>query len=637
MKTALKITYALPMLFIGIIIIGAFADRKDIWVIGLVLLVLDIIIGICIQLFSDNEKPNSNRNDWPFLENNNTQNKKDDTKSIKGETKIDEDEIFIEDSFKITEEELQQLVDIFNEGITEVDEIIDRMNWNKEKGKGFIDFIFTMGDYIDYGDKMESGDVKLIIEAIAEDEDKPLKLKEDKIQDLIDNISLDMNDKNLDPKYYYGICESIIDFIPKVAPKNKDYYSFDEIDLMIAKCFCCLISKPDDLCDYVQDTFKTSANLSYKKRNEFNLKEIIETIKSIFTVNESVWCGEEDDESDEDLELEEELELDEELDDIKTQNDEKPLINMFGQEINEKTFAEMQLMFPGFGDEGMMPKPENEFNCILNKVLPNYNKKVHNIIDCNDKYLFDSFNSDGKTLHDIRLVIISFIFGCYNCKKDLNFAERMSLVLLNVSSSYMPKGNHNILNDAYLNWLAEMAIPYILLGTVYSYKKQFIKASYYFMLGLKTDAVTINMPYCDFIRYILNKLDNINTKESKYFGCGFDKEDPMGSITGNVLNARNSESIISEMEGINGEVVMVKFGKINLFGHLIRKESTSNSKKQMIDIYETYIIDKEFNLYKVNLFVNGYFTNGLSEAIKIANGFKLKDNCHKVLYYTIVK
>ncbi|HPM40399.1 MAG TPA: hypothetical protein PK371_05845, partial [Bacteroidales bacterium] len=327
----------------------------------------------------------------------------------------------------------------------------------------------------------------------------------------------------------------------------------------------------------------------------------------------------------------------EELDDIKTQNDEKPLINMFGQEINEKTFAEMQLMFPGFGDEGMMPKPENEFNCILNKVLPNYNKKVHNIIDCDDKYLFDSFNSDGKTLHDIRLVIISFIFGCYNCKKDLNFAERMSLVLLNVSSSYMPKGNHNILNDAYLNWLAEMAIPYILLGTVYSYKKQFIKASYYFMLGLKTDAVTINMPYCDFIRYILNKLDNINTKESKYFGCGFDKEDPMGSITGNVLNARNSESIISEMEGINGEVVMVKFGKINLFGHLIRKGSTSNSKKQMIDIYETYIIDKEFNLYKVNLFVNGYFTNGLSEAIKIANGFKLKDNCHKVLYYTIVK
>lgn len=213
----------------------------------------------------------------------------------------------------------------------------------------------------------------------------------------------------------------------------------------------------------------------------------------------------------------------------------------------------------------------------------------------------------------------------------------MTLVLLKVCISYMPNGEHNLLNNSYLNWLVEMAIPYILLGTIYAYKKQFVKASYYFILGLKTDAVKLNMPYCDFISYILGKLDSIDSNESKYLGCGFNNEDPMGSAFGNRLNARNSEVIISEMEGINGEVVVAKFGNSNFYGHLVRKGSISNSKSQMLDMYETYIIDKEFNLYKVILYVNGYFTNGLSETIKIAKGFKLKDNCYKILYYTIIE
>ena len=39
--------------------------------------------------------------------------------------------------------------------------------------------------------------------------------------------------------------------------------------------------------------------------------------------------------------------------------------------------------------------------------------------------------------------------------------------------------------------------------------KEYIKAAYYFMLGLKTNAVNLNMPYCDFINYILGKLKGL--------------------------------------------------------------------------------------------------------------------------------
>lgn len=81
-------------------------------------------------------------------------------------------------------------------------------------------------------------------------------------------------------------------------------------------------------------------------------------------------------------------------------------------------------MFPGFGDNGIRPIPEKEFDIALKKVLPNFAKKLHNTNDCDDDYLEKCIDSDGKTIYDIRLVIIAFIFGCYNCQKEFRLLRK---------------------------------------------------------------------------------------------------------------------------------------------------------------------------------------------------------------------
>lgn len=308
---------------------------------------------------------------------------------------------------------------------------------------------------------------------------------------------------------------------------------------------------------------------------------------------------------------------------------------MFNFKMDEEFFAGMQRILPGFGDESFVLLPQEKFESILQNVLPNFNSKINNIEDFCDTTLFACFDNKKIKLEDIKLVILSFIFGSYGCTINLDFAERMSAVLLNVANSYSPK-KYSIIDKEYTYWLSQMGIVFILLGTVYSYKKEDIKAAYYFMRGLKTNAVSLNMPYCDFIYYILQKLNQKQKQEATYSGYGFDAENPMGSICGNILIAKKSLEIISEMEGLNGEVIVGQLGRSHTYGHLERLGSTRNSKGQMIDIYETYVINRDFNLYKVELFFNGYFSGGLTETIRIAKGFKLKDNSLKNLYYTVL-
>lgn len=308
---------------------------------------------------------------------------------------------------------------------------------------------------------------------------------------------------------------------------------------------------------------------------------------------------------------------------------------MFNFKMDEEFFADMQKSLPGFGDDGLMILPQEKFESILHDVLPNFNSRINNIEDFSDTALFACFENNDIKLDDINLVILSFIFGAYGCSVNLDFAERMSATLLNVANSYKPE-KYSIIDKEYTCWLTEISVPYILLGTVYAYKKEYVKAAYYFMLGLKTNAVSLNMPYCDFIYYILRKLNEMQKHEATYSGCGFDLENPMGSVGGNILIANKSVEIISEMEGSNGEVIVSQPGRSHTYGHLKRLGSTRNQCNQMIDIYETYVIDRDFNLYKVKLFFNGYFRGGLTEAIRIAKGFKLKDNSLKKLYFTIL-
>lgn len=276
---------------------------------------------------------------------------------------------------------------------------------------------------------------------------------------------------------------------------------------------------------------------------------------------------------------------------------------MFGIEINEETFAEMQSMWLKITS----PAPIEEFfDITLQKVLPGFDRKAHNTCDYNALELFGIFDRTGKTLKDINLVISAFIFGCFGCKIDYDFAEIMSIALLKVSESYRPQGDFDGTEEGYIIWQYEMAVPYILLGNVYSYKKEYIKAAYYYTLGLKTECIQLNAPQCDYINYIMQKLDKLPKEEAGYSGCGFEPNNPMGSVCGYNLIPREAREIIPEMEGVNGEVVIAKCGRARFYGHLDRLGHIMNKYGQLIDIYETYIIDRDFHLFKQNFYFNGY-------------------------------
>lgn len=68
MKTAKTITHILAPLFVGLIIGGAIAKNTAAWVSGLVLLIVDIIVGIILQYFNDRQVSNDNWNNLTFDE-----------------------------------------------------------------------------------------------------------------------------------------------------------------------------------------------------------------------------------------------------------------------------------------------------------------------------------------------------------------------------------------------------------------------------------------------------------------------------------------------------------------------------------------------------------------------------------------
>lgn len=308
---------------------------------------------------------------------------------------------------------------------------------------------------------------------------------------------------------------------------------------------------------------------------------------------------------------------------------------MFGIDMNEETFAEMQRTLPGFSGEVLNPKSKDEFHSILQKVLPGFDPQENNARSYTDEDLFRLLDSQDITLDEIKLVIFALTFGSYDCKIDLTFAERMCKELLSVTQTYKPTSQCNISSVDYNVWVNEMAICYTLLGTVYSYQKEYIKAAYYFIRALKTEMIRLNMPYCDFIDYILKKLDDMPKEQRIEAGCGFDKEDPMGPVEGMTLNAWRSKKLIADMEGLDEEVIVAKQGRTHFYGHLVRLGSTQNTRKQMIDIYETYLIDKNFKLYTIKFFLNGYFANEQLQLIKMASGFKLKEDSHHGVYYAV--
>lgn len=271
-------------------------------------------------------------------------------------------------------------------------------------------------------------------------------------------------------------------------------------------------------------------------------------------------------------------------------------LDAIGENMTKESFFETQAIFPGF--------------C----VDFSYNEEQYRQLLRREK--------DGAflTTDEKAKLIFPLIFGNFGVSPDLDEALSEIMRLFgNDQNAESPKRGSSE-EDLVLH---EFAVLNALIGTVYAYKEEPVVAAYHFMWALKTEMIELSLPWCDFIKCVLRELPPLVTEEYVGDGCGFSADDPMGSVGGTVLNARNALRLISDMVGMHKEIVVAKLGRTGMFGHCVRLGSTdSPATNNMIDIYETYVIERNYKIKKVKLYVNGYYPRSLSYTVKCPDGFR---------------
>ena len=234
--------------------------------------------------------------------------------------------------------------------------------------------------------------------------------------------------------------------------------------------------------------------------------------------------------------------------------------------------------------------------------------------------------------------IFAMIFGAFRYSVNLIRARSIALIKLGQIENCKPK-DASIDNPEFINWLGLFAQYNILLGTVYAYRHEYCLAAALLMNGLKTCAVNLFMPYCDFIKYILSKVEGMPAEIACYNGCGFSVDEPMGNVelNGGMLDVSAAEMIISALEGDKGEIILSHFGR-QKYGNLKRYGSTNSNKfRNCIDVYDVLAIDKKFNLKKIRFYFNGYFSSQNRNNIKLPKGFHLDPLSKAAQVYQIVE
>ena len=220
--------------------------------------------------------------------------------------------------------------------------------------------------------------------------------------------------------------------------------------------------------------------------------------------------------------------------------------------------------------------------------------------------------------------IFAMIFGGFGFSVDLKNAKLLATIKFSQVESQSPS-DKSLNNPAYISWLGKYAQYNILLGTVFAYLHNYNIAAYLLLNGLKTRAITLFMPYCDFIKHIISKVEEMSSEPAEYLGCGFSVNEPIGGIelNGGTLFPQVAEMLIPSLEGDNGEMVLSYRGS-QRYGTLKRLHSTrSENFSNIIDVYEVLLITRKFEIKKLRLYFNGYFTHENRHQIRVPNGFHI--------------
>ena len=275
----------------------------------------------------------------------------------------------------------------------------------------------------------------------------------------------------------------------------------------------------------------------------------------------------------------------------------KKYVSPYGMEMDEEIFAIMMERNPWF--------------TLTAERLP---------IPCKDE--------EEMSYLEYKRAIFAYIFGSFGFEKDLAKAELYcchGISELNKKKPAYPFAA----NEEWVGWLHNYGELNILLGTVYAYMRKTTRSVYYFMRALNTEALNLNMPYCDFIRYMISKLDDEPCSSADYTGRGFCAEEPMGFLPSKdaFLYAGAALEIIPGLAGLDGEVIVARKCNTSMpYGSMRRYSVADPHQPHMIDVYEVYVIDKQFNLKKASFHFNGYMPHSDRRSITLPDGFTVRQN-----------
>ncbi len=275
----------------------------------------------------------------------------------------------------------------------------------------------------------------------------------------------------------------------------------------------------------------------------------------------------------------------------------KKYVSPYGMEMDEEIFAIMMERNPWF--------------TLTAESLP---------IPCKDE--------EEMSYLEYKRAIFAYIFGSFGFEKDLAKAELYcchGISELNKKKPAYPFAA----NEEWVGWLHNYGELNILLGTVYAYMRKTTRSVYYFMKALNTEALNLNMPYCDFIRYMISKLDDEPCSSADYTGRGFCAEEPMGFLPSKdaFLYAGAALEIIPGLAGLDGEVIVARKCNTSMpYGSMRRYSVADPHQPHMIDVYEVYVIDKQFNLKKASFHFNGYMPHSDRRSIILPDGFTVRQN-----------
>ncbi len=232
--------------------------------------------------------------------------------------------------------------------------------------------------------------------------------------------------------------------------------------------------------------------------------------------------------------------------------------------------------------------------------------------------------------------IFAMIFGACGYSQNLTRAKSLALMKLLQLKGSEPE-NKSPENPEFVKWLGLFAQYNILYGTALVYQHNYVQAAGFLITGLKTRAVNLFMPYCDFIKYVLSKVEDMPAEPAEYKGCGFSADEPMGGLelNGGDLIASAAETVIPALEGDNGEIILAYRGAQS-YGKLKRYSTHGKNFRNCIDVYEVLMIDRSFKLKKLSLYFNGYFSAENRFRIRPPEGFHIDPLSEAAKYYDVI-